>query len=97
MSLVFPDSMPDIDTTGRDGRIVIELGPLEYVPYSVYIFLEVVRTFKSGAFHRMAGHVTQALVRLGSKFLEISFHLRHSSSIQSDSFCDIIHSDIDWK
>ena len=69
IDLEFPASMPDFSTAGKEGRIVIELGPLEHVPYSVYLFLEVMRTFKSGAFHRMAGHVTQALLRLGESLI----------------------------
>ena len=63
VNLEFPSTMPDFEMAGAEGKFTIEMGPLKDVPYSVYIFLEVMRTFKSGAFHRFAGHVTQALVR----------------------------------
>lgn len=63
IELEFPATMADFEVSGPEGKFVIEMGSLKDVPYSVYIFLEVMRTFKSGAFHRMAGHVTQALVR----------------------------------
>jgi hypothetical protein len=56
--------MPDYETAGADGRIIIELGPIDLVPYSVYYWLEIVRRFKAGAFHRNAGHVLQAQVYL---------------------------------
>ena len=46
------------------GRIVMELNSIEYVPYSVYNWLEIVRRFESGTFHRNAGHVLQAQVSL---------------------------------
>ena len=73
VELSFPDSMPDFETLGAKGQIVIELGPLAYVPYSVYLFLEVVSNFKHGAFHRMAGHVTQALVRSTKSISGLAF------------------------
>ena len=63
IELEFPTTMPDFEIFGPTGKFTIEMAPLKDVPYSVYIFLEVMRTFKTGAFHRMAGHVTQALVR----------------------------------
>ena len=42
----------------------MELNSIEYVPYSVYNWLEIVRRFESGVFHRNAGHVLQAQVSL---------------------------------
>ena len=65
MLLTFPPSMPDFAEKGAEGRIIIELAPTAFVPYSVYNFLEIVRRFKSGAFHRNAGHVLQAMANLG--------------------------------
>jgi len=46
----------------------------------VYMWLDVVRMFKSGAFHRNAGHVLQALVRKNRKamaFQEYSPNFPH--------------------
>ena len=60
MELVFPKSMPDFER----GVVTIELAPIALVPYVVYYFLEIVKHFKSGAFHRNAGHVLQSMVRL---------------------------------
>lgn len=60
MELVFPKSMPDFDR----GVVTIELAPIALVPYAVYYFLEIVKHFRSGAFHRNAGHVLQSMVRL---------------------------------
>jgi cyclophilin family peptidyl-prolyl cis-trans isomerase len=60
MELVFPKSMPDFDR----GVVTIELAPITLVPYVVYNFLEIVKHFRSGAFHRNAGHVLQSMVRL---------------------------------
>ena len=77
--LEFPQSMVDPQSRGIVKKIVIELGPLAYVPYSVYIFTEVVRNFQHGAFHRMAGHVTQALVRLNSNVNGMAFQEYHPS------------------
>ena len=62
MTLQFPESMPDFDAAGADATILVELAPIEEVPYCVFFFLEVVKGFKSGAFHRNAGHVQQAMV-----------------------------------
>lgn len=73
IELGFPTSMPDYETAGADGKIVIQLGPLEFIPYSVYLFLEVLSHFKEGAFHRMAGHVTQAMVRTDGNVPGLAF------------------------
>mmetsp|Transcript_20325 Transcript_20325/g.19632 ORF Transcript_20325/g.19632 Transcript_20325/m.19632 type:complete len:371 (+) Transcript_20325:132-1244(+) len=64
MVLQFPRSMPDFDANGPDGKLVIELGPVDLVPYSVYYWLEIVRRFQGGSFHRRASHVLQAQVHL---------------------------------
>ena len=52
--------MLDYDSAGRDGTIRIQLAPVSLVPYGVFYFLEMVRNWGSGSFHRMAGHVLQA-------------------------------------
>ncbi|KAL3763119.1 hypothetical protein ACHAW5_010749 [Stephanodiscus triporus] len=61
--LEFQPSIPDFAERGKDGTIVIEMAPISLVPCSVYNFMEIARTWKSGAFHRNAGHVLQALAR----------------------------------
>lgn len=61
MVLQFPESMHD-EGRADEEKILFELGPLKYVPYSTYKFLEIMDTFKGGAFHRRAGHVLQAMV-----------------------------------
>lgn len=63
MHLKFPESMPDYLSAGSEGEITFELGPLKLVPYSTYFFLDVIDHWKSGAFHRNAGHVLQAQMR----------------------------------
>lgn len=63
LDLEFQSTIPDFDTKGKDGTIVIELAPISLIPYSVYNFLEIARTWKKGAFHRNAGHVLQAIAR----------------------------------
>eukprot|EP00573_Skeletonema_grethae_P008338 CAMPEP_0201693728 /NCGR_PEP_ID=MMETSP0578-20130828/6220_1 /ASSEMBLY_ACC=CAM_ASM_000663 /TAXON_ID=267565 /ORGANISM="Skeletonema grethea, Strain CCMP 1804" /LENGTH=346 /DNA_ID=CAMNT_0048179299 /DNA_START=34 /DNA_END=1074 /DNA_ORIENTATION=- len=65
MDLEFQPTIPDFDTKGKEGTIVIELAPISLIPYSVYNFLEIARTWKNGAFHRNAGHVLQAIARSG--------------------------------
>ena len=61
--LEFQPSMPDYDENGKDGSIVIEMAPISLIPCSVYNFMEIARTWKSGAFRRNANHVVQALAR----------------------------------
>ena len=60
LQLEFQPSIPDYGTKGKDGSIVVELAPISLLPCSVYNFLEIARTWKSGAFHRNANHVLQA-------------------------------------
>lgn len=63
----------------------IETAPIEYIPYSVYNFLEVVRTLQTrngivGGFHRKAGHVLQVTLfsqRKALAFQEYSEHFPH--------------------
>ena len=61
--LEFQPSVPDFAENGKDGSILIEMAPISLVPCSVYNFMEIARTWKSGAFHRNAGHVLQAIAR----------------------------------
>lgn len=34
--LVFPETMPDFETAGSDGSFVVQMGPVQHVPYSVF-------------------------------------------------------------
>jgi hypothetical protein len=61
--LTFQKSIPDYAEKGADGRVVIEMAPIDLVPVSVFNFLEIARTWKSGAVHRNAGHVLQIQAR----------------------------------
>lgn len=62
MKLRFPESMKDPNLPDEMG-LIIELAPIQLVPYSVYYFLEIVSHWNGGAFHRRAGHVLQALTQ----------------------------------
>mmetsp|Transcript_40755 Transcript_40755/g.126785 ORF Transcript_40755/g.126785 Transcript_40755/m.126785 type:complete len:318 (-) Transcript_40755:5-958(-) len=46
----------------RRAEFTIETAPLKLIPYSVYNFLEVVRGYREGGFHRKAEHVLQVSV-----------------------------------
>ena len=43
------ETMPDFQENGESGRLVVELGPLEYVPYSTFMFLNIIDNWKGGA------------------------------------------------
>lgn len=61
VNLMFPKSViKDPDSEGNEGSFTIELAPIEFIPCSVFYFMEIVRTYKTGKFHRNAGHVLQA-------------------------------------
>lgn len=66
MIIKFPSVMTDKieELKSNDGirKLLIELAPIEYIPYSVFTFLEIVRTFKQGTFNRNAGHVLQSAI-----------------------------------
>lgn len=34
--VVFPDTMPDLSTAGKEGSFIVQMGPVEKVPYSVF-------------------------------------------------------------
>ena len=67
LDLEFQSTIPDFETKGKDGTILIELAPISLIPCSVYNFLEIARTWKKGAFHRNANHVLQAIARSAVK------------------------------
>ena len=58
--------MPDYDIAGRDGTLLFELAPVSKVPYGVFYFLEMINDWDKGAFHRMGGHVLQAMASVKS-------------------------------
>lgn len=60
MVLTFPATMPDLAKAGRTGRVLVELAPMSLMPHAVFLFLDLVDHWKSGAFHRNARHVQQA-------------------------------------
>jgi len=61
--LEFQDTIPDFEENGPDGSILLEMAPSRLQPHSVFSFLEVARQYKGGAFHRIAGHVLQVMVK----------------------------------
>jgi hypothetical protein len=63
VDVVFPPTIPDYRGPNDMETIVIELAPIELIPCSVFYFLELVRGWKKGSFHRNAGHVLQVQSR----------------------------------
>jgi cyclophilin family peptidyl-prolyl cis-trans isomerase len=63
VELEFQDTIPDFAENGKDGSFLIELAPSSLQPHSIYTFLEVARQWKGGAFHRIANHVLQVMVK----------------------------------
>ena len=61
--LEFQDTIPDFVEKGPDGSILLEMAPTRLQPHSVFSFLEVARQYKGGAFHRIAPHVLQVMVK----------------------------------
>jgi len=61
--LVFPESIPDYSEATSKGSLLLELNDIHVLPCSVYQFLEIASTWKSGSFHRNAGHVLQVQSR----------------------------------
>mmetsp|Transcript_13069 Transcript_13069/g.21630 ORF Transcript_13069/g.21630 Transcript_13069/m.21630 type:complete len:310 (+) Transcript_13069:228-1157(+) len=74
VDLEFQDTMPDFAENGKQGSFVIELAPSSLQPHSIYTFLEVSRQWKEGgAFHRIAPHVLQVMVKTHSKIQHLAF------------------------
>jgi hypothetical protein len=66
MGIKFPLSMASPGLL-QETNLILELAPIEFIPYSVYFFLEyIIQEFQVGSFHRNAGHVLQAMLT-GSK------------------------------
>jgi cyclophilin family peptidyl-prolyl cis-trans isomerase len=65
IDLHFPKSMPGYHLQQKHTQtafIIIEMADVAKVPYSIYYFLQHVHFFRGGSFHRVAGHVLQAMV-----------------------------------
>ena len=65
---------------GTTGTIIIETAPIELMPHSVYLFIEMAVNWKKGAFWRNAGHVLQIDVdrsHQGLAFQEYSAQFPH--------------------
>ena len=50
-----------MESHAKEGVIVVETAPFETNPHNVLVFLEIVETWKGGAFFRNAGHVLQVM------------------------------------
>jgi hypothetical protein len=71
--LEFQPSIPNFDNEGSSGEFTIEMAPTTLLPHSVFTFLEIARQWKSGAFHRIAGHVLQVMVRTKTNIQHLAF------------------------
>lgn len=60
LDLEFPETIPDYAEKGPAGQVTFQMAPISLIPCSVFNFMEIARTWKSGAFHRNANHVLQA-------------------------------------
>lgn len=63
VQLEFQDTIIDFAENGKDGSFTIELAPSSLQPHSIYTYLEVARHWNGGAFHRIAPHVLQVMVK----------------------------------
>ena len=81
VDLVFPESIPGYSESTKTGQLILEIAPIYLIPCSVYYFLEIARTWKSGSFHRNANHVLQvqahSSVQKSMPFQEYSPHFPH--------------------
>lgn len=58
ISIKFPASLPH-----GSMMLIIDTADISLVPHNVYVFLEIVRNWEGGSFHRHARHVIQSLVK----------------------------------
>jgi hypothetical protein len=63
VDLEFQSTMKDFAERGSAGSFTIELAPSELQPHSIHTFLEIARQWHGGAFHRIAPHVLQVMVK----------------------------------
>jgi hypothetical protein len=73
VDLEFPAVVVEKDKQPSQDSFLIEMGPVDLIPCSVFYFLELARTFLSGSFMRNAGHVLQASTRNNPKKLSMPF------------------------
>lgn len=71
MTLLFPSYIDDVS----EKQIIIHCAPIEYTPYCVFYFVRMVDGWKSGRFHRNAGHVKQ--VKVEGDFKPLAFQEYH--------------------
>ena len=61
LTLTFPATMPDFAERGAGPEtLLVEMAPIALMPHAVYVFLEAMRNWRGGQFHRRAPHVLQA-------------------------------------
>ena len=81
VDVIFPEVITATDGLPESDYLLIELAPIDLIPCSVYNFLEIARTWKSGAFHRNANHVlqvnTHSAVKESMPFQEYSHEYPH--------------------
>ena len=88
IELQFPSHMLSADewlnaSTGGNGIITlyVELAPYLLLPHAVFTIIQIAQTFKSGYFHRNAGHVLQSQIAAnytgGVVFMEYSHLFPH--------------------
>ncbi|KAI2500755.1 hypothetical protein MHU86_13734 [Fragilaria crotonensis] len=63
VDLEFQNTISDFAQHGSSGSFTIELAPSSLQPHSIHTFLEIARQWHGGAFHRIAGHVLQVMVK----------------------------------
>lgn len=61
VDVMYPESIikDPVDLESHKGHFIIEMAPHNLIPCSVFYFMEIVRTYKSGEIHRNADHVLQ--------------------------------------
>jgi hypothetical protein len=76
-------SLPSYTEATKFQSIVIEMAPIALIPVSVYNFMEMARTWTSGAMHRNAPHVLQisaqtTAIKRNLSFQEYSSQFPHA-------------------
>lgn len=74
MTLKFPYIMTEYESQDPYETITFQLAPIEYVPYSVFYFLEyILPSFTGGNFKRNAPHVLQAKLEMNKEIKPFAF------------------------
>lgn len=63
VDLEFQSTIKDFAEHGSAGSFTIELAPSSLQPHSIHTCLEIARQWHRGAFHRIAPHVLQVMVK----------------------------------